>query len=49
MLYLDYSREPGEWIPNVHGGNENLEAVSFLQRANEVVFGRHPGATTLAE
>jgi 1,4-alpha-glucan branching enzyme len=49
MLYLDYSREPGEWVPNVHGGNENLEAVSFLQRTNEVVFGRHPGATTLAE
>ena len=49
MLYLDYSRNPGEWIPNVHGGNENLEAVSFLQRANELVFGRHPGATTLAE
>jgi len=49
MLYLDYSREPGEWIPNVHGSNENLEAVSFLQRANELVFGRHPGATTLAE
>jgi 1,4-alpha-glucan branching enzyme len=49
MLYLDYSRNPGEWIPNVHGGNENLEAVSFLQHANEVVFGRHRGATTLAE
>jgi 1,4-alpha-glucan branching enzyme len=49
MLYLDYSREPGEWVPNVHGGNENLEAVSFLQRANEVVFGSYPGATTLAE
>jgi 1,4-alpha-glucan branching enzyme len=49
MLYLDYSREPGEWIPNVHGGNENLEAVGFLQRMNELVFGRHPGATTLAE
>jgi 1,4-alpha-glucan branching enzyme len=49
MLYLDYSREPGEWIPNVHGGNENLEAVAFLQRMNELVFGRHPGATTLAE
>jgi 1,4-alpha-glucan branching enzyme len=49
MLYLDYSRNPGEWIPNVHGGNENLEAVSFLQHANEVVFGRHPDATTLAE
>jgi 1,4-alpha-glucan branching enzyme len=49
MLYLDYSREPGEWVPNVHGGNENLEAVAFLKRTNEVVFGRHPGATTLAE
>ena len=49
MLYLDYSREAGEWVPNVHGGNENLEAVAFLQRANELVFGRHPGATTLAE
>jgi 1,4-alpha-glucan branching enzyme len=49
MLYLDYSRNPGEWVPNVHGGNENLEAVSFLQHANEVVFGRNPGATTLAE
>ncbi len=49
MLYLDYSREEGEWIPNVHGGNENLEAVAFLKRTNEVVFGRHPGATTLAE
>jgi 1,4-alpha-glucan branching enzyme len=49
MLYLDYSREPGEWVPNVHGGNENLEAVSFLQRTNELVFGQHPGATTVAE
>jgi 1,4-alpha-glucan branching enzyme len=49
MLYLDYSREQGEWLPNVHGGNENLEAVAFLQRTNELVFGRHPGATTLAE
>jgi 1,4-alpha-glucan branching enzyme len=49
MLYLDYSREPGEWVPNVHGGNENLEAVSFLQRTNDLVFGRHAGATTLAE
>jgi 1,4-alpha-glucan branching enzyme len=49
MLYLDYSREQGEWVPNVHGGNENLEAVAFLQRTNELVFGQHPGATTLAE
>ena len=41
MLYLDYSREPGEWVPNVHGGNENLEAVAS-SRTNELVFGRHP-------
>ena len=42
MLYLDYSREPGEWVPNVHGGNENLEAVSFLKRTNELVYGGIP-------
>ncbi|GBD44992.1 1,4-alpha-glucan branching enzyme GlgB [bacterium HR40] len=49
MLYLDYSRPPGEWLPNIFGGRENLEAVAFLRRMNEVVFGRHPGATTIAE
>ena len=49
MLYLDYSRNPGEWIPNVHGGRENLEAVSFLREMNTRVFGDHPGATTIAE
>jgi 1,4-alpha-glucan branching enzyme len=49
MLYLDYSREPGEWIPNQYGGNENLEAISFLRRMNEVVYGEHPGAMTIAE
>ena len=49
MLYLDYSRRPGEWIPNAHGGNENLEAIAFLRRLNETVFGRHDGATTIAE
>ena len=49
MLYLDYSRNEGEWVPNVHGGNENLEAVDFLKKTNELVFGMHPGATTLAE
>ena len=49
MLYLDYSREPGEWIPNIHGGRENLEAVAFIREMNTRVFGDHPGATTIAE
>ncbi len=49
MLYLDYSRKDGEWIPNVHGGNENLDAIAFLKRMNELVHGRHPGAITVAE
>ena len=49
MLYLDYSRNKGGWIPNVYGGNENLEAVSFIKRVNELVYARHPGAFTVAE
>jgi 1,4-alpha-glucan branching enzyme len=49
MLYLDYSRRPGEWIPNVRGGNENLEAIDFLKRLNELVYDRHPGVVTIAE
>jgi 1,4-alpha-glucan branching enzyme len=49
MLYLDYSREPGEWVPNVHGGNENLDAVAFIRRFNELVYAEHPGAATIAE
>jgi 1,4-alpha-glucan branching enzyme len=49
MLHLDYSREPGEWIPNIHGGNENLEAMSFLQKLNEVCHGQHPGTLVIAE
>ncbi|MBV9612962.1 MAG: 1,4-alpha-glucan branching protein GlgB, partial [Acidobacteriaceae bacterium] len=48
MLYLDYSREPGEWIPNIYGGNENLDAIDFLRKANELVH-QVPGAITLAE
>ena len=49
MLYLDYSREPGQWSPNVHGGRENLEAVQFLQEMNATVYKRVPGAMTIAE
>jgi 1,4-alpha-glucan branching enzyme len=49
MLYLDYSKRPGQWRPNVHGGNENLEAIAFLRRFNEVVYRYYPGATTIAE
>jgi 1,4-alpha-glucan branching enzyme len=49
MLYLDYSREPGEWVPNVYGGRENLAAIAFLQEFNSVVHLRHPGVVTVAE
>ncbi|CAA7625648.1 1,4-alpha-glucan branching enzyme [Candidatus Terasakiella magnetica] len=49
MLYLNYSREAGEWLPNRFGGNENLEAVEFLRRMNQVVYSEHPGAMTIAE
>ncbi|MBX3571381.1 MAG: 1,4-alpha-glucan branching protein GlgB [Mesorhizobium sp.] len=49
MLYLDYSRKAGEWIPNEKGGRENLEAVAFLQDMNKAVYGHHPGVMTIAE
>jgi 1,4-alpha-glucan branching enzyme len=49
MLYLDYSREEGEWIPNEHGGNQNLEAISFLKEFNENVYREFPDAITIAE
>lgn len=49
MLYLDYSREDGEWIPNERGGNENLEAVSFLQDLNRTVYGAFPDVVMVAE
>ncbi|MCO6487492.1 MAG: 1,4-alpha-glucan branching protein GlgB [Phaeodactylibacter sp.] len=49
MLYLDYSREEGEWIPNEFGGNENLEAISFLKEFNETVYQEFPDAITIAE
>jgi 1,4-alpha-glucan branching enzyme len=49
MLYLDYSRSEGEWVPNEFGGRENLAAIAFLKRLNEVVYARHPGVLTIAE
>ena len=49
MLYRDYSRDEGQWIANVHGGRENLEAIDFLRRANEVIGVECPGAITVAE
>ena len=49
MLYLDYSREPGEWLPNIHGGNENLEAIALLREVNSQVGLRCPGRATIAE
>ncbi len=49
MLYRDYSREQGEWIPNVYGGRENLEAIEFLKRLNAVVYEQHPDVLTIAE
>jgi 1,4-alpha-glucan branching enzyme len=49
MLYLDYSRKEGEWIPNMYGGRENLEAISFIKSMNELVYGQHPGVMTVAE
>ncbi|MBL7119056.1 MAG: 1,4-alpha-glucan branching protein GlgB [Dehalococcoidia bacterium] len=49
MLYLDYSRKEGEWIPNKYGGRENLEAIDFMRRFNQEVYGNYPGVQTIAE
>lgn len=49
MLYLDYARQEGEWIPNIHGGKENLEAIYFLRRFNQMVYEKHPDVQTIAE
>ena len=49
MLYLDYGRRSGEWIPNMYGGNENLEAISFLKELNQQIYARHPGVMMIAE
>ena len=49
MLYLDYARKPGEWIPNQYGGRENIEAIGFLRRLNEEVYKNHSDVQTIAE
>jgi len=49
MLYLDYSREPGQWIPNIHGGRENLEAIELLKQVNQRCYGNYPGIMMAAE
>jgi 1,4-alpha-glucan branching enzyme len=49
MLYLDYSREDGEWIPNEHGGRENIEAIEFLRQLNTTIYAEHPDVQTVAE
>jgi 1,4-alpha-glucan branching enzyme len=49
MLYLDYSRNEGEWVPNIYGGNIYLEAVEFMRRMNEMAYGEHPGIMMVAE
>jgi len=49
MLYLDYARRDGEWIPNIYGGRENLDAIYFIKRFNEMVYQEYPGVQTIAE
>jgi 1,4-alpha-glucan branching enzyme len=49
MLYLDYSRKEGEWVPNKFGGRENLDAIDFIRRLNEIAYSRNPGIATIAE
>src|SRR6266540_2494146 len=49
MLYLDYSRKAGQWVPNRFGGNEDLEAIEFIKELNTIVYAKHPNATTVAE
>ncbi|MCI0480063.1 MAG: 1,4-alpha-glucan branching protein GlgB [Candidatus Dadabacteria bacterium] len=49
MLYLDYSRKPGEWVPNEYGGNENLHAIEFIKELNQSIYAHHPDVQTIAE
>ena len=49
MLYLDYGREDGQWVPNIYGGNENFEAIEFFKHLNTIVKKRNPGIVMIAE
>ena len=49
MLYLDYGKKDGEWLPNKYGGNENLDAIEFFKHLNSVIHGSYPGVMTIAE
>ena len=49
MLYLDYGKQDGQWVPNQYGGNQNLEAIAFFKHLNSVVLGRNQGAMMIAE
>ena len=49
MLYLDYSRKEGEWVPNIYGGRENLDAIHFLKQFNEEIYKHFPDVQTIAE
>ncbi|HBZ56593.1 MAG TPA: 1,4-alpha-glucan branching enzyme, partial [Syntrophobacteraceae bacterium] len=49
MLYLDYARQEGEWIPNTYGGKENIEAIHFIRRLNEALYEKQPDTQTVAE
>ena len=49
MLYLDYGKNEGEWIPNIYGGKENLEAIEFFKHLNSLMVGRYPGLMMIAE
>ena len=49
MLYLDYGKEDGQWVPNIYGGNKNLEAIEFFKHINTLILGRNPGSVMIAE
>ena len=49
MLYLDYGKEDGQWVPNIYGGNKNLEAIEFFKHINRLIHGRNPGSVMIAE